>query len=432
MKILILSHNPITDYNSMGKTLLALFDSFSPKEICQLYLYPTLPNLKICSGYYRVTDKEVLKSILRRNHAGKVIEDGDIHAGNPLYENPAEARLYAKKTHHRELKLIVRDCIWKLGAWFSQTLKQWLREQKPDVIFAAAGASSFFYDVILRIASFLNIPIISYVCDDFYFTSENVHNYLMRKMYSRRLQKKIRRLMSHSAKVVTICDSLKEEYHREFDCKTVTVFSGCNCEISNEPIDNRNGVMAYFGNLQLNRNHSLRDIGLVLDKINESDGANYQLKIFTGDTAPEFTDVFANVRSVRLMGFISGDEVHRQMRQVTLLTHVESFAPQDVQRIRYSLSTKIADSLASGVCLFAYGPAQVASIQYLSGHDCAGVVSAVEDLEKSLRLYLTGSELRRQTAQKGLQTAELCHRRDTQSTLLKTILEEVVYENNAD
>ena len=44
MKVLLLSHNPVTTYNNMGKTFLSLFSAFRPEELCQLYLYPAVPD----------------------------------------------------------------------------------------------------------------------------------------------------------------------------------------------------------------------------------------------------------------------------------------------------------------------------------------------------------------------------------------------------
>ena len=62
MKVLIISHNPITDYNNMGKTFLSLFSEFSREELCHFYIYPTIPNVKKCQSCYRVTDKECVKA----------------------------------------------------------------------------------------------------------------------------------------------------------------------------------------------------------------------------------------------------------------------------------------------------------------------------------------------------------------------------------
>ena len=63
MKVLIISHNPITTYQSMGKTMLSLFSAFDRSELCQLYIYPTLPDIDVCDSYFRITDRDVLKSL---------------------------------------------------------------------------------------------------------------------------------------------------------------------------------------------------------------------------------------------------------------------------------------------------------------------------------------------------------------------------------
>ena len=71
MKTLIISHTPISTENNMGKTLYSLFECFEEVDLCQLYVYPSMPNIKKCGSYFRMTDKEVLKSIVKRNTCGK-------------------------------------------------------------------------------------------------------------------------------------------------------------------------------------------------------------------------------------------------------------------------------------------------------------------------------------------------------------------------
>lgn len=70
MKVLLLSHNPVTTYNNMGKTFLSLFSAFRPEELCQLYLYPAVPDTACCGSYYRFTDREALHSIWNRHAVG--------------------------------------------------------------------------------------------------------------------------------------------------------------------------------------------------------------------------------------------------------------------------------------------------------------------------------------------------------------------------
>ena len=151
MKVLIISHNPITTYNSMGRTFLGLFSSFNEEELCQLYIYPTIPNIDKCISYFRITDKEVLKSILPWNKTGKIINKNDINFDNLLYEKENDSLLYSNKQKHKIFKLLCRSTIWKLGKWYSKNLKQWIINEKPEVIFAAPGLSVFFYNIITKI-----------------------------------------------------------------------------------------------------------------------------------------------------------------------------------------------------------------------------------------------------------------------------------------
>lgn len=48
MKILLISHNPISDYTNMGKTFASLFSEFSRDELYQLYICGSLPNIDMC------------------------------------------------------------------------------------------------------------------------------------------------------------------------------------------------------------------------------------------------------------------------------------------------------------------------------------------------------------------------------------------------
>lgn len=64
MKVLIISHNVFSKTDNMGKTLSTYFSSFKSDELAQFYIHSQIPTLDICSNYYRITDKEAIKSIL--------------------------------------------------------------------------------------------------------------------------------------------------------------------------------------------------------------------------------------------------------------------------------------------------------------------------------------------------------------------------------
>lgn len=429
MKVLIISHNPMTDYNNMGKTLLALFHNFENSELCQLYIYPTVPNILKCSSYFRITDRDVLSSILSSKKKGREINVDEISSENQLYENTVDQKMFRNKMQHKELKLIAREIIWKCGKWNSNALKKWMLEQKPDIIFAAPGLSSFFYDLILKISRQYHLPVVSYICDDFFFSTQKKYKGFLKKYYYKSLQQKITLLIQSSKNVICICDSLSEEYSNSFKCRVKTVFSGANVPVITQPLQMEKNILRYFGNLQLNRHCSLAEIGQALANINEQYKTDYVLEIYSGDSCP---DELKKISCIRSCGYVNSQKLYELMYSSAMLIHVESFDSCDIERVRYSVSTKIADSLASGVCLFAYGPEEVASIQHLKKNRCAVVVNERKKLDEVLYYYLSMQGEREKIVANALTTAQNYHSREKQSEYVREALSEVLYESTSN
>ncbi len=430
MKVLIVSHNPITTFNSMGKTLLSLFHSFHKDELCQFYIYPTIPDVHKCEDYFRVTDKEVIRSLIPLNGAaGRQICSEEISGEQCLYESPSEQALFRDKRNCKELKLITRHLCWSVGKWHSKALRVWIDHNKPDLIFACGGLSSFFYDVILELSHRYELPIVTYVCDDFYFSTQKWESGLLQKFYYKLLRKKISQLITESCGVVTICDAMSEDYRKIFGCKTLTISTG---SAPPEVRDNTNfhdsnpgKNIRYFGNLQLNRWESLLQIGLALEKVNKACCANHILEIYTADRVPE---ELASVSTIRVMGFVDSNTLDKLVQSAELLIHTESFREEDVDRVRYSVSTKIAESLWSGVPLFAYGCADIASIAHLRQSDCAFICDDTESLAERLTTAIYDNDERKRVVENALNTANKYHDRENNSKLLYTVLQSVKEE----
>lgn len=421
MKVLIMSHNPITDYNNMGKTFLGLFSAFSEDEFCQFYIYPTLPNIKVCKSYYRITDSEALRSIFFRGNSGRCISDDEIKHENTLYENDDSSKIYRDKNTHKELKILVRDAIWKLATIKNRGLSVWLSEEKPSVIFAAPGASGFFYNLILRIAKKLNIPIVTYVCDDFYFCNRSKKG-LVKRIYARHIRKKIKKLLEASRHVVTISDELAHDYTTEFGCRCTVISTGANSKKAQSPICGDGEILSYFGNLQLGRYLSLAKVAKAVDLYNLRHGSSVVLNIYTSDCSPSVLEAFKGIMCVNFCGFLPADKMYDEMKKASVLLHIESFEDEYRECVKYSVSTKIADSLASGICILAYGPEGLASIEYLRRNECAFVANNGAELESELSECLSNPEARNKTAAKALDVAARNHDSLRQSEHLKSIL----------
>ena len=87
-------------------------------------------------------------------------------------------------------------------------------------------------------------------------------------------------------------------------------------------------------------------------------------------------------------GFADFSTVQEVIRNSLAVIHVEAFDDKCRQRTRLSLSTKIAESLASGTVLIAYGPLELASMQYLIKYNAAIVSDNIEDLSLKIQSFL--------------------------------------------
>ena len=408
MKALIISHNPMSTKHSIGKTLLSLFSDFKKEEMCQLYIHTGVPEFDVCSSFYRIADKDVLYGVFKRKVAG-----GQVAASADGRPQTNSTDSFYKQTYgnpknrapHREL---LRDMMWKMSPWYNKDLKNWIGAEKPTCIFVAIGSGKFLYDMALKISKDYNIPIYTYVCDDFY--SMKTPRGICGGIWKKSLVKKTRKLMERSRAVISICEEMSDLYGAEFGRPAVTVMTGTNYSVAEIPKVNEGAkTIRYFGKVSLNRYKSIADICRAIDKLNEKLGENFSLEIYCDDIGDEVKTEFRDIKSARFCGYISGEEFKDRFFSSDILLHIEAFDAESVDRVRHSVSTKIADSMASGIPMFAYGPDSVASIRHLLRNNAGVVATSKDELEEKIKSVFLSREVRLEAARNGIETAKKYH-----------------------
>lgn len=424
MKVLVISHNPITTYQSMGKTFLSLFSEFKKDELCQFYIYPSLPDVDACNSYYRITDRNIFDSY---THFGKVngreLSSKDIDTSNHnFYENEKEESfINVKKT---ALKTLLRDIMWRFAHWNNEQLRSWIQHEKPTCIFFAGGESKFIYNIAMRISRQYSLPIATYICDEFYFL-ENPASFTA-KIEFLFLKKKIEKIMSVSKLLVTISEELNNTYSSYFHKRAVTIYTGSSSSIQLETLPVGTGVKGfyYFGNLAFGRFDSLEKIGKCLELINEEQNQEYRLYIYTRTLSDSEKERIQNSKAIVYCGYVTGKEYEEAYADADILVHVESFREKDIQRVKNSISTKIADALGSGKPVLAYGPESISSIKYLARENAACVVSDERSLLSSIKAMLD-KEYRDILVRQALKTAMNNHNSRNNSKLLYKELQRI-------
>lgn len=383
----------------MGKTLSSLLSECSRDEVMQLYLYPSLPNTKQFDQYYRMTDHDAIRSIWKRNRCGRVISPEELSEDNLLFESEHQAQAYSSKNRSSDLARRVRDLIWSLGSWKTEGLRQWLTDGKPDVVFYALGDAIFSQKIAMWIAGFLNIPLVTYVCDEFYVSGKK--RPLLSRIINHGMLQSIKRLQTRSAHNVVICEEQGKLYQQLFGTPYTTIMTGS--PLTEAPrVNTESHEISYIGNLGLNRWQSLLQIAQALDAVNQEHNWDYRLTYY-GKQLEQLDG------KISYGGYLNSRQLKETMDNSLFVIHTEAFDEENVDRIRYSVSTKIAETLAGGIPLLAYAPEPVASMQHLISNGCAVCVTDRSQLQSVLTQVLSHPQSLETISQKALETARQHH-----------------------
>lgn len=407
-RLLLISHNALGKTNNMGKTLETSFCMWEQQNIAQLFFSDEQPDSDACQRFFRISDTAILKSVLTR-HSASSIPDIKVN-----YKQSSEH----KHTHMTKLKTsiikwaryrtplvyCIRNMLWKMGVWKSEALESWLNEFQPEVVFFASGDYAFSYNIALYIAQSRNIPLIVGCYDDFFINSLKTLNplyYLNRK----NLLKTASRLFAYASTFTGLCEKMTSDYSKLFCKSGHTVFTPTSLHLSS--MCERRKSIVYAGNLGYGRAEQLIEIGRSLKSLGLTD---YPLiDVYSGEIRNEITEKMSLENGIRFHGRVSPNEVSEIISTSIFVIHTESFDPIFKKRVAYSLSTKIADSLQCGACIFAYGPSDVASIEYLSKNQAAFIVNCIDDLAEGLRTIIESDEKRAVIVQNAQQLAKKNH-----------------------
>ncbi|MBQ7000949.1 MAG: glycosyltransferase [Oscillospiraceae bacterium] len=420
MKILIVSHTCFSTHNNMGKTLLSYFRGFAPEELAQLYFHRETPAETACCRYYRFTDGDALKSLFTRREQGESFGLFTPDEQNSNGGGSALSFLYRWGQRRTAMVHCLRNLLWKCSRWETRRLWQWIEDFSPDAVFFAAGDYSFSYEIAARIAKARNIPLLVCCVDDFYLHNRNADS-ILGSFLHRRFLKRVFHTMDQVQAVFVICESLKREYEVLFDRPCYLLHTPAVPYSGTPEQTNR---IAYIGNLELKREESLVQLGRTLQML-EIPGIPKHLDVYSGEEDSKILKHMTMENGIRFHGPLPGEQVQAVMASCLAVIHTESFRPKMQAIVRHSVSAKIPDALQNGPCLIAYGPAGIASMDYLLKTGAAYCITDPEKLRPQLEIILSNEALRRKIVARARAVAAKNHNPYGGSDLIRQVLEEV-------
>lgn len=424
-KVLIISPNPFSE-SSTARTLKTFFYGWDKNCIAQIYFNSIEPCDGFCTNYYQVTDLAMLRRRLKKIQTGKIYNSSyqnKISQSSVKYDSYKSLHNILYKIGRKKTPFIhlFRNYIWNKKYWKTDLLEEWVNNFNPDIIFFDLIDDNYGCEIALYFSKKRNIPILSFICDDYYFNDVN-GVWPFYHMYRRKYKELAEKIILASISRIYVCDMIKEKYSTYFKNEGIVIYTTSEIRPADSRNDNVTPIISYLGNLSLGRWKSLIDIGEALQKVYPTLSVN----IYSYEKDETILNRLKNARGITFHGSVPYAEVERIMKNSDIVLQVENSELKNVIKTRYSLSTKIADCLSCGSCLLAYGPPNIGSIDYLIKNNCAYVVNSKNDLPKMLHNIINDKNLRKEYVNKALEISKTNHDVINNSSKFKNLINNVL------
>ncbi|OOV29270.1 hypothetical protein BXU11_04950 [Flavobacterium sp. LM5] len=386
MRVLIISHEVWTESSNGGNVLSNIFSGFDA-EFAQIYCSSGIPNNKLCKNYFQITDKMIIKGLLKRQKIGKQIKFDEFpYQSTVIATNNENQKWYFKIfTRYRwSLFSLLREFLWKLSSWKTYELEKFILDFKPDIIFAPCYSHMFMLRLDRYVKKTAKVNMISYISDDNYSLRQfNLSPfYWLNRFLSRG---SIRKTFKDYSLVYTMTDEQANELNKSLLANMKILLKGDDFSGESKKLLVNNPIrIVYAGGIYVNRWKILSKIGEVLKEINE-DGVKIRLDIYTQNTCSQRQkNVLHDGRSIFLQAAVGQNELKKIYKLSDIALHVESFELKYRLLTRLSFSTKIVDCLASTCAVIAISWKGHAGLKYLMQNDAALCIDDISKLKETL------------------------------------------------
>lgn len=378
LRILIVSNEALNASSSNGRTLLKMLVGIPADNIASFCLHGS-NDFGICSQCFTVTDQDALQAVIKPKAFSK---QKHIHLMNErdVSSNCSQNRNNKVKKVHRSCKnMVIRDFIWRTYRWWTKEFESFIQTFHPNVLLFQAGDAPFMYHICQKTAKKFHLPIVvfnteNYVLKRFMYFSikrQTFWHWILKK----RLSIAYKKLDRQACHFIYATEYLKNEHSKIYHCSSDVIYGSTDMPFLKE-IPHENFVVSYIGNLGVGRHEPLIDVAQILLEISP----NARLKIFGKFTSENIKDEVCAFPSVEYGGVIPYEQVSLEMQKSDLLLHCEN--KDRLQDLMGAFSTKIADSIASGIPFLVYADRRFPFVQYLEENRSAFIAENPSELKE--------------------------------------------------
>lgn len=430
MRILLITDEEWNDAVFGNNVLTNWFEGFDA-EFAQIYCSPGMPYNMICNHYYQITDAQMACSLFWGAKAGGVIVKPT--AGEDIEHSKVNAQ---RTGNYRWLKtlslyfntpmLLIRDFIWRFGHYNKKSLKTFVEEFTPDLVYCPRMVTPKLMRLEELVSTMTNAPFVAFTADN--EASLNCYSwsplFWLRRLTIHNCFKKHVGLYRH---YFMFSEDQAQEYNQEYGLPTSCLYKCGSFVEKVEPRPVNNPIrMIYAGRLYCNRWKTLAAIGEALEKLNQ-DEDRMILDIYTADVlTSKQKRILDGFKHLHVHAPITSTQLTEEYKKADIALHVESFDKEFRLATRYSFSTKIIDLMASSCAIMAICWEKHAGYQYLQNHDAALCVSNYEGIMPLLQKISEQPSLIQEYAEKAWRCGIENHSREKIQNQIRETFEHVI------
>lgn len=355
-KLLVISNNVLSLTNNNGKTIYSFINGLKDVSVSQLYFSGEIPRIKGYS-YFKISDKDIIHGILDSTKRGSEVV--------PAVKNDSEDDFSLRNMVGRnKFTLLARELLW-YRKWKSSKLLKWLDSINPDAILFVAGDSIFAYDICSFIQKRYSSRLTVYVTDDYVMSRKQES--LIEKKRRKIIKGRMDYVLNRSKCFYTISKPMQTTYKELFNKDSYLAVNMAS-DLRDESIKKTEDeiILLYAGSFYYGRAQVLGKLALSIRNYNEKHESKAKLLMYCNrEPSDEIKKVICVSGASEYRGSLDSEQLKVNLNMADILVFVESFDPEQVEKVKFSLSTKIPEYMSVGKPIIAIGPPGIGSMDYL-------------------------------------------------------------------
>lgn len=381
-KVLIVIKTQINQYDSVGASLRNWFHDWPKSNISQIFSGSVATDYLFCESNYKLNGNDRrfgnIFSFLKKSSLGTYSRQVTKISKKNDTSNFVG---YVRKVSHYISQYLTNTGVWELlfSYKLSNQLRTWIKNIKPDVIYAQPTDITFMR-IVIKLHEEFNIPICLQVADDWpnHLYNKSPFSFLIRPVVDRNFRKlshicAIRLGTSNKMKIEYL-----ERYHNIFEplmiCDEQARFDSASPKRVSPP-----DIISivYSGSIDLNRWLSLLELSEAASLLSEN-GMHISITAFVPFVPQEASKLLSSLNNLKILPALRNDEVPGVLKGADILFLPESFHNEYRSYIALSISTKSHIYMMSRRPVLVYGPPEVGVVNYARSSGWGYVVDKQE------------------------------------------------------